>query len=412
MSTADGPQLPLAGVRVLDYAQYVAGPFATMLLADLGADVIKVEPPTGDAWRRYEPLTPDGGTWFFGLNRNKRSVTIDLTTADGRAYSRALIATADVVVHNMPADRALRFGLDREAVRAANPAVVWSCVSAFGSQGPDSGLLGYDLIAQAATGLLMSDARPTDDVPRRAGGIAMADLSAGLLTAIGVLAGLADPSRTVDSARGFEVSLLGAALAVQVQRFVDVTGADDVPTSRPPCGPDELHTFAVEREHADELEPYYRCYRAADGFVALACLNERQRCTVQRVLGVSDPYADNPQRPPVDDAEREFRAGLKDRFAAVLVRRPLAHWLETFRAHGVPCGPVRTLDEAHHDPQAVANGLVQNVDQPGLGQISLLGSVFKVDGVAAPHASPAPALGQHNDEVLGPLLRRSAMERV
>ena len=127
--------LPLAGLRVLEYAQYVAGPFAGMLLADLGADVIKVEPPEGDAWRRYEPFAPGESRYFYGLNRNKRSVVIDLKTEDGVRASASLIRSADAVLHNFRADRALRFGLDRDAVRECNPGAVWCCVSALGATG-------------------------------------------------------------------------------------------------------------------------------------------------------------------------------------------------------------------------------------------------------------------------------------
>lgn len=403
-------RLPLAGVRVLDYAQYVAGPFATMLLADLGADVIKVEPPRGDAWRHYEPLTADGGTWFFALNRNKRSVVADLHTETGRAASRALIASADVVVHNMPPARALTFGLDRESVRAVNPRAVWSCVSAFGSAGPEAATLGYDLIAQAASGLLTADVRVGDAVPRRSGGIAMADLTAGLLTTISVLAGLADVDRErpQHDGRGFEVSLLGASLAVQVQRFVALAEADRPTTD----GIKDLDAVAAAIEASDELEPYYRCYRASDGFLAVACLNHRQRLRVQELLGVEDPYALNPQAPASDPAEHAFRAGLKDRFAAAFATRTVAEWTAQFAAHDIPCGVVREIADLHTNAQVHANGLVQRIQQPGVGDVSLLGSVFKIDGVAAPAVRPAPLLGAHNAEVLGPLLDVPIFERV
>lgn len=409
-SATDTRPLPLAGVRVLDYAQYVAGPFAAMLLADLGADVIKVEPPAGDAWRHYDPATPDGGSWFFALNRNKRSVVADLRTDEGRRISRTLIETCDVVVHNMPAARAELFGLARETVREINPSAIWASVSAFGTVGPDSAQPGYDLIAQAVSGLLLADVRLEDAVPRRSGGIAMADLTAGLLLTISVLAGLADRTRAAEGeGRGFEVSLLGAALAVQVQRFV-APEEEVTPYAGPvaSCRPERLGQLATRIDAVDELEPYYRCYRASDGFLALACLNARQRLSVQAVLGVSDPYSDNPQRPPNDESERQFRASLKDRMAAVFVEQSVAHWLDQLRAHNVPCGVVHTLDQLHADPQVVANGLVQKVHQPGLGEVSLLGSLFKIDGVAKSAGRAAPALGAHQEEVLGSLTTTSS----
>ena len=181
-------QLPLAGLRALEYAQYVAGPFAGMLLADLGADVIKVEPPEGDAWRHYEPFAAGESRYFYALNRNKRSVVLDLKDADGLRASRALIRTADVVLHNFPPARARRFELDRETVREVNPAAVWCCVSALGSDGPEAELTAFDLVAQALSGLLIANANGADPVPQRAGGIAVADFTAGLLAAIAALA--------------------------------------------------------------------------------------------------------------------------------------------------------------------------------------------------------------------------------
>ncbi|NNJ03335.1 CoA transferase [Streptomyces sp. PKU-MA01144] len=390
---------PLAGVRVLDYAQYVAGPFATMLLGDLGADVVKVEPPTGDAWRHYNPHAPGESTWFYALNRGKRSVTLDLKTEEGRAASARLIAGADAVVHNMPPERAARFGLDRESVRAANPRAVWSCVTAFGTEGPDAGRLGYDIIAQALSGLLMADARPEDAVPRRSGGIAMADLTAGLLTCISVLAGVAGRERG-RQAPGVEVSLLGAALAVQVQRFVRIGDSEEA-TDSGPLTAAELDRTARTTAGADRLEPYYRCYRTADSFLALACLNTAQRRRLLGILGLDDPWVADPQAAPADEAERAARAALVDRFAAVFATRPLDHWLSVLAKHDIPSGDVRLLNRLFDDRQVTVNGLVQTVRQPGVGPVQLLGNVFKIDGTAAPAARPAPRLGEHSAELLG-----------
>ena len=194
--------LPLAGLRVLDYGQYVAAPFATMLLADLGADVVKVEPPRGDEWRRYDPFEEGESRYFYALNRGKRSVALDLKTDGGRARSRELIAGADALVHNCLPERARRFGLDRDSVHAVNPRCVTVCVSAFGSGGPDAERPAYDLIGQALSGLLLADPRSGDPVPRRTGGLALADFTAGLLAALAVAAGPARPRRERPGARG------------------------------------------------------------------------------------------------------------------------------------------------------------------------------------------------------------------
>ena len=395
--------LPLQGIRVLEYAQYVAGPFAGMLLADLGADVVKIEPPDGDAWRRYEPFAAGESRYFYALNRNKRSVVLDLKTDEGRLASRALIRSADAVLHNLPPERARAFELDRSSVRTVNPAAVWCCVSALGSDGPEASLTAFDLVAQALSGLLLANAQSSDGVPRRAGGIAMADFTAGLLAAVAVLAGVVGRERSVDrTGPAMEVSLLGAALAVQAQRFVSVQTIDpevrrDVASL---ASPDDLARRARAQRAADELEPYYRAYAALDGFVVVACLRESQRLAAAEVLGLDDPWADNPQAPPVDDGERERRLALVRDFERRIACEPVSVWVQRFRAAGVPAAEVRMLEHLFHDDQVQANGLVHEVTHDGAGAVKLLGSLFKVDGLVTPPARGIPALGEHTEEVL------------
>jgi crotonobetainyl-CoA:carnitine CoA-transferase CaiB-like acyl-CoA transferase len=393
--------LPLEGLRVLEYAQYVAGPFAGMLLADLGADVVKVESPAGDAWRRYEPFDAGESRYFYALNRNKRSVVLDLKTEAGRRASRALIAHADAVLHNQPPERAARWGLDRESVRAVNPRAAWCMVSALGSDGPDSALTAFDLVAQALSGLLLADARPGDAVPRRAGGLAMADFTAGLLAAVSLLAGLVGRADGRADAPGLEVSLLGAALAVQAQRFVSVGTVDGAaPDGCAPATPRDLAERGARTLASEELEPYYRAYGAADGFFVLTCLNEAQRHTALRLLELEDPFVADPQAPPASAGERAGRLALVRRFEETFAREPSGHWIRCLRAAGVPAAPVRTLDQVFDDPQARANGLVQEVATPTGRDARLLGGVFKVDGEPAGARRGVPALGEHTAEVL------------
>jgi crotonobetainyl-CoA:carnitine CoA-transferase CaiB-like acyl-CoA transferase len=400
---------PLAGIRVLEYAQYVAGPLATMLLADLGADVIKVEPPSGDAWRHYAPIAPDESLAFYALNRNKRSVVLDLKSPEGREMSDRLVSTADAVVHNLPVARAASFGLDRESVRRRNPKAVWSWVSAFGGDGPDAGKLGYDLIAQAVSGLLMADVRETDDVPRRSGGIPMADIAAGILCCAGVLAGLF--ARAAGEAPGIEVSLLGAALLTQAQKVSSLHGALDPVVAPAAVTPAGLAAAASEIGRGEELEPYYRCYETSDGYVALACLNVRQRRQLLAVLGLTDPWVGNPQSDPVDEVERATRKGYVALFAAVFRGRSSSEWLSILSDRQIPVAEVRDLAQALERDQVRANGLVQSVHQPGIGPVRVLGNLFKLGGRAAPARRPAPLLGEHDGEVLGPLTSAPMRER-
>lgn len=396
------PSRPLAGFRVLDYSQYVAGPFATMLLADLGADVVKVESPSGDAYRHYEPLGQGESLRFYALNRNKRSIICDLKTVGGRELSQALLATADAVVHNMPPQRAAAFGLDADSIRELNPLAVVVVVSAFGSDGPQAGRIGYDLIAQAYSGLLMTDARMEDAVPRRSGGIPYSDITAGLLACISVTSGLT--ARAHRNGHHFEVSLLGAALATQVQTFVR-TGGDDAPTSfeAQTVTGSGLKEVAATIADADELEPYYRCYEGSDGFFAVACLTSIQRRRVLAVLELSDPWVDNPQAVPACSGERTTRADLARRFALRFKEHPTAYWISRFSEVGVPAGDVRLVRQLFDDEQVRANGLVRTVEQRQGGPVDLLGSLFKIDGATEQTPTPAPELGEHTAELMAEL---------
>jgi crotonobetainyl-CoA:carnitine CoA-transferase CaiB-like acyl-CoA transferase len=393
------PELPLAGLRVLDYGQYVAAPFATMLLADLGADVVKVEPPNGDQWRRYDPFEEGESRYFYALNRGKRSVALDLTTEDGRERSRELIAGADALVHNCLPERARRFGLDRDSVHAVNPRCVSVCVSAFGSSGPDADRPAYDLIGQALSGLLLAGARSGDAVPRRTGGLALADFTAGLLAALAVAAGLLGRR---ERAPELEVSLLGAALALQAQRFVSVEGLDEAPErSNGAAGRGELAALAGRTEALEALDPYYRAHACSDGFLALACLNAPQRREVCELLGLEDAFADNPQADCAGADERERREAHVRAVEAGFARLSVREAVDALCARRVPASEVRSLTQLFGDEQVRANGLVQEVEQPDVGSVRLLGSLFKVDGVARGRGRPAPRLGEHADELLG-----------
>jgi crotonobetainyl-CoA:carnitine CoA-transferase CaiB-like acyl-CoA transferase len=396
--------LPLAGLRVLDYGQYVAAPFATMLLADLGADVVKVEPPRGDEWRRYDPFQPGESRYFYALNRGKRSIALDLKTPEGRERSRELIATADALVHNCLPERAREFCLDSESVREVNPRCVVVCVSAFGGDGPDSNRPAYDLIGQALSGLLLADPRPGDSVPRRTGGLALADFTAGLLAALSVTAGLLARDGAAarrEDAPEVEVSLLGAALALQAQRFVSVDSVDGRENGSPFAGRADLARAAARVELGEALDPYYRAHACADGFIALACLNVVQRLRVCELLDLQDPFVDNPQAPPADAAERDRRAGHVRDVEAGFARLSVREAVDALADRHVPASEVRSLDQLFDDPQANANGLVQTVNQPGVGAVRLLGGLFKVDGTPTGTGRPAPGLDQHAGELSG-----------
>lgn len=388
--------LPLAGVRVVEAAQYVAGPLAGVLLAELGADVVKVEPPGGDAYRGTMPVAPGLGRFFVPLNRGKRSVTLDLKSEEGRAALGRLVGTADVVVHNAPPERAEAFGLGWEALHGAHPALVLGVVTSFGPEGPLAGAPAYDLVAQARSGLLTAHASPGDTVPVRAGGIPVADLTAGMLLATGVAAALV---RARETGRGerVEVSLLAAALAVQAQDLVWLDGERrDGPLTATRAS---LEARAGEIATGVATNPYYRCYEVADGFVAVACLNLGQRRAFAALFDVDDPTIEAPDLVPDDAALRAEKRGLTAAIERRLAAEPLAAWLERLGRAGVPCGPVHARERVLDDPQVIANALLAEVEQPGLGAVTLLGRLFGLEGAREP-IGPAPLPGADTESVL------------
>jgi crotonobetainyl-CoA:carnitine CoA-transferase CaiB-like acyl-CoA transferase len=389
---------PLEGLLVLDFSQYVAGPLATMLLSDLGADVIKVERPGGDAYRNYDALTPGQGRYFCSLNRGKSSVVCDLSEASGRVLAEGLIARADAIVHNFLPQRAVAFGLDAASVKRLNPRVVVCTVSAFGSVGPEAGTPGYDLIAQASSGLLALAARPGQQVPERVGGIPLADFTTGLLATVAVLSGLIDRERRGDddseaTVSDFEVSLLGASLTLQAQQ---ISAGSTVEAQR--LDREASHEQATARAAAAKLEPYYRCYETADVFVAVACLDVAQRLRMLGLLGLQDPWVENPQRLPVDSEERATREALVTEVEKRLRGASAAAWLERFSKAGVPAAEVMSTTAAADSEQALANGLVLTLDQPGLGPMRFLGGVLKQGGEPLMTRRPAPRAGEHQRE--------------
>jgi crotonobetainyl-CoA:carnitine CoA-transferase CaiB-like acyl-CoA transferase len=389
--------LPLEGVRVVEYAQYVAGPLCGVLLADLGADVVKVEPPAGDGYRYVMPAAPGIGRYFVPLNRGKRSVIADLKTEEGLATSEHLLASADIVLHNFPHGRAERFGLGWDSLHAAHPKVVVGRVTSFGTTGPLADEPAYDLVAQARAGLLTAHASRGDAVPVRAGGIPMADLTAGFLLATGVLAALVRARETWEGEL-VDVSLLAAALAVQLQDLVWLSGEGGLDE---PLAAGRAHLEARADEIADGIatNPYYRCFEASDGFLAVACLNLAQRQAFLGLFGLDDPTVEAPDLVPRDPSVLAAKAELTDRIARAFSERTIAEWIHRLEAVGVPCGPVQRREAVGGDAQVVAERLVGEIEQPGLGSVRLLAPFVRVGG-GAPAPAAAPSLGEHTELVL------------
>jgi len=373
------PNAPLAGVRVADLSRVLAGPYCTMVLADLGAEVVKVERPGGgDETRSWGPPFAGGeSAYFLAVNRGKRSVALDLGAPEGRDLALELCAGADVVVENFRAGGAERLGLGYEDVRSRNPETVYCSITGFGLDREPFGRAGYDFVLQAESGL-MSITGPPGGEPHKVG-VALVDVMAGLHAAVAVLA-------AVHSGRGgrVEVPLLDSALAslVNVAQGALVTGAE-------PARHGNAHPSIVP----------YQDFATASGRLAVAAPNDglfRKLCSVlvRAELAVDPRFATNPDRVA-------NRAALVVELEAALSARPAAEWVQALSEAGVPAGEIRSVPAALEAAAAAGRAATVGVDHPAAGRIELVASPIHMDGMRP--AGPPPLLGQHTAEVLAEL---------
>ena len=362
--------LPLDGIRVIDASRVLAGPFATMLLADLGADVIKVEPPDGDETRTWGPPwwgdpSDRRSAYFASVNRNKRSVILDLQSDDGRDRLDRLLATADLLVHNYRPRTAARLGLEADALRSRHPDLVVASIGGF--TGADADRPAYDLLAQAVSGLMAVTGEP-DGRPLKVG-VALLDLLAGLECAVGALAALVGRGR----AGRVEVSLA----EVGVTSLVNVLGNHLASGEEP-----------VRHGNAHPNIAPYESFEAVDGHLVIAVGNDEQFGRLLDVLDLVDPdgrFATNPLRV-------ERRSELIPWLTAAIAHRHRDDLVAALRRADVPAGPVRTVGEAL---AAMGPDWTRRIDG-----VELAPSPIRVDGAAEAPRRPPPRLGEHTDEVL------------
>ncbi len=370
----------LDGIRVLDLSRVIAGPYCTMLLADLGADVVKLERPgRGDDFRS---IRGDAGmnAAFAAVNRNKRGIALDLTHPDGARIGLELARRADVVVENFLPGVVARLGLGHEAVRAVNPAVVYASISGFGQTGPSAQRPGYNLIAQGMSGLMAITGSP-DGPPTRPGG-SIADVAASFLAFGTINAALAQRFRTGEG-QHLDVSLLASTLALL---------------------PDPVaHYFetGVAPKRAGNRNPYLapaEPFRTRDGFVTVVLMNPEQWGRFCDVLG--DPPMRTDARFATNAARLAHRDELTARVETALATGTSAEWVARFEAARIASGPVYEFDEVFRDPQVGHLQLVIEVDQPGYGKVKMLGFPVRPSGGSPKIRRPAPRLGEHTAEVL------------
>ena len=373
---------PLAGLRVIDFTQAMAAPYCTMNLADLGADVIKLEPPgEGEPTRHLGAVHKRGhSATFMTMNRGKRDLAVDLKQPEGVALVRRLVKTADVFVQNYRPGVAERLGLGYRALSEVNPRLIYCAVSGFGGTGPYAPRGGYDLIAQGMSGVI--SVTGDEDGPPAKSGVPLSDLAAGLFSAYGILCALEYRDRTGEG-QLVDTSLLEAAMALTVWEATEYWVTGEAPK-------------ALGSAH--RLSAPYQALRAADGYFTVGANNDRLFDGFCRAIGRADLREDS--RFATGDARRKNRKALIVEIEKTTVTEARAFWLERLDKEGVPAGPINNYAEALGDPQTLARRMVVDLIHPGAGPIKALGIPVKLSDTPGAVDKAAPILGQDTTDIL------------
>jgi len=373
----------LDGLRVIDLTQAMAAPYCTMNLADMGADVIKVEPPGGEETRRGSVQQNGHSGSFNAINRNKRSLTVDLKQPAGVEIIRRLARTADVFVQNYRPGAAARLGVAYDDLKAINPRLIYCSISGFGSTGPYASRGGYDLIAQGMSGIISVTGE--EDGPPAKAGVPLSDLAAGLFGAYGILCALEHRERTGEG-QFVDTSLLEAAMALTVWESTEHWA-----TGQTPRALGSAHRLAAP----------YQALRASDGWFTIGANNDKLFDALCRVVGRPELRAD--ARFATRERRLEHRRALAAAIEAATVKEPRGHWLARLEAEGVPSGPINTYAESLADPHTLARDMVVDLVHPGAGPIKNLGVPVKLSDTPGAVDRPAPLLGEHTDAILAEL---------
>ena len=382
MAPKDASRLPLAGVRVLDLTRALAGPFCTMILGDLGAEVLKVEPlPAGDFIRGWGPFDSGESAYFLSTNRNKKSIALDFRNAEGISLLRRWLGRVDIVAENFKPGVMTSMGLGYDDVRSECPHLIYASISGFGGKGPLGDLPGFDQVAQGYSGL-MSVTGTEESGPVRVG-VAIGDLTAGMWTAIGVLAALRAREQFGQGQR-VELSLLGSLvslLSVQGQKYLSFK---EVP----------------QRSGNDHpvIAPY-GVFEAKDGDFSIAPATPEMWLKLCATLGMEE-LTEDPRF--IDNASRATnRVALKAIIDSKLKAHKRSHWMGRLQSVGIPCGPINSVAEALDDVQVRQSGLIDSVLHPKLGNIELLANPIHMSALDGGSTRlPPPGLGQHTELIL------------
>jgi len=400
---------PLDGIRVVDFTEIIAGPLAGRLLAEMGADVIKVEPPWGEPWRTTQRFAPTESRGFMAYNRGKRSLPLDLTKPESQDILTRLIPRVDVVLVNFRPDVATKLGVDYPALNGLNPRLIYCEITAYGREGPDAHRPGYDMILQALSGLMASETKFENGVPQQIWSSPVIDTTAGFCLAWCVCGALFARERT-GLGQKVETSLLGSAIALLGTRFLQVENLDretrvkalqDIADKRASAAPYQelLEASPGSRRPRHHTNVYYRTYLTKDSPIAIGCLSDPLRRRLLDTLGLTDIGLEPDYNPNDPGAQAQAR-NLEAQAEKLFQQNTSAYWLELLENRGIPAGRVRFVEELFDDPQIQANGLVNEVEHRDAGKVKMIGAMARFSESPLTADVASPALGQHTHEIL------------
>lgn len=371
----------LAGIRILDLSRVLAGPFCTMILGDLGAEIIKVEAPGGsDDTRNWGPPFKNGvSAYYISINRNKKSITIDLKTKEGIKKVQKLIQNSDVIINNFKTGTMERFGLSYEEVEKINPKIVYCSITGFGETGPYKHLAGYDFITQAMSGL-MSITGDENSGPQKLG-VAITDILTGLYAAIGIQAALIE-RETSGKGQKIDLSLYDAAVSSLVNIGSSYLMSGEIPER-------------LGNRHAN-IAPY-ETFKTKDGEIVIAVGNDRQFERLCDILNL--PSLKEDKRFMTNANRVKHRKKLSKTLQKIFLTKKTNDWQKKCEQKGIPCGPIQNLKQMHNDPQLKARNMFVTMKHPRAGDIELIGSPLKLSRTPVTMRYHPPEVGEHEEEI-------------
>ncbi len=373
---------PLTGIKVLDLSRVLAGPYCTMTLGDLGADVLKVELPGGSDDTRYwgPPFQNDVSAYYLCTNRNKRAITVDMKTDEGRDIIKKLVKQSDVVIHNFKYGTMEKFGLSYEHLKSINEKIIYCGITGFGNTGPYKELAGYDFVIQAMSGLMSITG--TDESGPMKVGVAISDVLTGQNAAIAILAAI-NERHTSGKGQSLDISLFDSQVSALVNVASNYLISGDIPQR-------------LGNEHPNIVP--YQTFATKDGEMVIAVGNDGQFRKLCMLMNL-DELAEHPQY-ATNDKRLENRNALTDILSEAFVKKNTEEWQVIFNDAGIPCGPINNLHQVFQEEQVQARDMVVQVDHPQAGEVSLVGSPLKLSRTPVSVRRHPPLAGEHNTEIL------------